>query len=159
MSLWGCGGGRAPYPPGRERPAAGPAPAAPLFPSLGATHPLPPATTPTPHSIAPPQYNTNVDVGQNVAMIDSLFTGSTLGHKTDIADGSLRGYEFRTFEHIQGDYYIAPRFLDKVAVRRRLGGRLGGGGEWCTGQAGCMGGRGGCWRAVLGRGVARAPAP
>ncbi|GBF99559.1 ribulose bisphosphate carboxylase oxygenase, chloroplastic [Raphidocelis subcapitata] len=61
-------------------------------------------------------YNTNVDAGQNVAHIDYLFTGNTLGHKTDIADGSLRGYEFRTFENIQGDYFIAPRFLEKVAV-------------------------------------------
>jgi hypothetical protein len=63
-----------------------------------------------------PQYNTNVDAGQNVAMIDSLFTGNTLGHKTDIADGSLRGWEFRTFDNLQGDYYIAPRYLEKVAV-------------------------------------------
>ncbi|KAI8473751.1 MAG: hypothetical protein J3K34DRAFT_164814 [Monoraphidium minutum] len=61
-------------------------------------------------------YNTNVDVGQNVGMIDSLFTGNTIGHKTDIADGSLRGYEFRTFENIQGDYFIARRYLDKVAL-------------------------------------------
>jgi len=75
------------------------------------TPPSTPAPT-HPHT----QYNTNVDVGQNVAMIDSLFTGNTLGHKTDIADGSLRGYEFRTFENIQGDYFIARRYLEKVAV-------------------------------------------
>lgn len=42
-----------------------------------------------------------MDAGQNVGHIDYLFTGNTLGHKTDIADGSLRGYEFRTFENIQ----------------------------------------------------------
>ena len=42
------------------------------------------------------QYNINVDHGQNSAMIDSLFTGKVLGHKSDIADGTLRTYEFRT---------------------------------------------------------------
>ena len=40
-------------------------------------------------------YNTNVDAGQNRDMIDSLFTGNVLGHRSDIADGSLRGYELR----------------------------------------------------------------
>lgn len=68
------------------------------------------------YEVGKSDYNTNVDAGQNVAMIDYLFTGNTLGHKTDIADGSLRGYEFRTFENIQGDYYIAPRYLEKVAI-------------------------------------------
>lgn len=48
------------------------------------------------------QYNINVSHGQNVAFIDSLFTGNTLGHETDIADGSLRGYEFRTLNNIVG---------------------------------------------------------
>lgn len=90
-------------------------------------------------------------------MIDSLFTGNVLGHKSDIAggwagwvhgrtgavpgrrarpchlappsadasapcfpaslrpaDGTLRDYDFRTFNNIVGDYYIAPRFLEKV---------------------------------------------
>jgi hypothetical protein len=51
-------------------------------------------------------------------MIDYLFTGNVLGQKTDIADGSLRGYEFRTFNNIQGDYFIAHRYLEKVAVSR-----------------------------------------
>lgn len=59
--------------------------------------------------------NTNVTTGQNVAMIDSLFTGSVLGHETDIADGSLRKYEARTFANLVGDYHVAPRFLDRVA--------------------------------------------
>eukprot|EP00878_Enallax_costatus_P019250 GHUV01020305.1.p1 GENE.GHUV01020305.1~~GHUV01020305.1.p1 ORF type:complete len:358 (+),score=81.86 GHUV01020305.1:442-1515(+) len=49
-------------------------------------------------------------------MIDSLFTGNVLGHKTDIADGSLRGWEFRTYNNIVGDYYVAPAFLEKVAM-------------------------------------------
>jgi hypothetical protein len=61
-------------------------------------------------------YNTNVDAGQNRDMIDSLFTGNVLGHKSDIADGSLRGWEFRSYNNIIGDYYIAPSFMDKVTV-------------------------------------------
>lgn len=61
---------------------------------------------------SPPRIRT----GQNVAHIDSLFTGNILGHKSDIADGSLRAYEFRTFDHIVGDYYVAPSFLEKVAM-------------------------------------------
>jgi hypothetical protein len=60
--------------------------------------------------------NTNVTTGQNVSMIDSLFVGKTLGHETDIADGSLRKYEARTFANLVGDYYVAPRFLDKVSA-------------------------------------------
>jgi len=54
--------------------------------------------------------------GQNVSHVDSLFTGGQMGLKSDIADGSLRGYEFRSLKHIVGDYYIAPRFLDAIAV-------------------------------------------
>ena len=50
-------------------------------------------------------------------MLDSVFTGNFLGHKSDIADGSLRGYEFRSLANIVGDYYVAPRFLDAVTVR------------------------------------------
>eukprot|EP00200_Dunaliella_tertiolecta_P000768 CAMPEP_0202366694 /NCGR_PEP_ID=MMETSP1126-20121109/17204_1 /ASSEMBLY_ACC=CAM_ASM_000457 /TAXON_ID=3047 /ORGANISM="Dunaliella tertiolecta, Strain CCMP1320" /LENGTH=430 /DNA_ID=CAMNT_0048961797 /DNA_START=197 /DNA_END=1489 /DNA_ORIENTATION=- len=60
--------------------------------------------------------NTNVDAGQNVSMIDSLFTGGYLGSQSDIADGSLRNEEFRSFNHFVGDYYIAPAFLEKVAI-------------------------------------------
>ncbi len=62
------------------------------------------------------QYNINVTHGQSAQYIDSLFTGNTLGHQTDIADGTLRGYEFRTFENLVGDYYVAPRFLDAVCL-------------------------------------------
>ncbi|GMH40586.1 hypothetical protein BSKO_08490 [Bryopsis sp. KO-2023] len=61
-------------------------------------------------------YNTNVDTGQNYHNIDSLFTGNVLGHKTDIADGSLRAFEFRTYNNIVGDYYVAPRFMDAVGM-------------------------------------------
>jgi hypothetical protein len=59
--------------------------------------------------------NTNVDAGQRVGMIDSLFAGKTLGHQTDIADGSLRKYEARSFANLCGDYFVSPRFVDKVA--------------------------------------------
>ena len=57
-----------------------------------------------------------VPAGQNISQIDSLFVGDILGKKSDIADGSLRDYEFSKFDHIVGDYYIAPRFLDNMAV-------------------------------------------
>ncbi|EFJ49235.1 hypothetical protein VOLCADRAFT_42653, partial [Volvox carteri f. nagariensis] len=42
--------------------------------------------------------------------------GEVLGHKSDIADGTLRAYDFRTFNNIVGDYYVAPAFLEKVAL-------------------------------------------
>ena len=50
-------------------------------------------------------------------MIDNLFTGNVLGHESDIADGRLRGYEFRSLNNIVGDYYVSPRFIEAVAVR------------------------------------------
>jgi hypothetical protein len=62
------------------------------------------------------QYNINITHGQNSNMIDSLFTGDKLGHVSDIADGSLRNYEFRSFNNLVGDYYVAPKFLDAVAL-------------------------------------------
>ena len=61
-------------------------------------------------------YNINVDHGQNIDHLDSHFVGSFLGLKSDIADGSLRNYEFRQFNNIVGDYWICPRFLEKVAI-------------------------------------------
>ena len=54
--------------------------------------------------------------GQSSNFIDHLFTGNTLGSKSDIADGSLRGFEFRQFDNIVGDYYVAPAFLEAIAV-------------------------------------------
>ena len=56
------------------------------------------------------------DAGQNVQQIDSLFVGDILGKKSDIADGSLRDWQFRKFENLVGDYYVAPKFLDAMAV-------------------------------------------
>jgi len=58
----------------------------------------------------------NVDTAQNSQNLDSIFTGSFLGHQSDIADGSLRGYEFRSYNNIVGDYYVAPKFLDAVVM-------------------------------------------
>jgi len=58
----------------------------------------------------------NVDMKQNSENLDSLFTGDFLGHQSDIADGTLRGYEFRSYNNIVGDYYVAPKFLDAVVV-------------------------------------------
>ena len=60
------------------------------------------------------------NVGQNIQQIDSLFVGDILGKKSDIADGSLRDYEFRKFNNLVGDYYIAPSFLDNMAVSSQL---------------------------------------
>ena len=55
-------------------------------------------------------------VGQTSTHLDSLFTGGFLGTKADISDGSLRHDEFRTYNNIVGDYYVAPRFLMRVAM-------------------------------------------
>jgi len=60
--------------------------------------------------------NLNIDTGQNSQNLDSLFTGDFLGRKSDIADGSLRTYEFRSFNNIVGDFYVAPRFMERIAL-------------------------------------------
>lgn len=61
-------------------------------------------------------YNINVDHGQNLQHLDSLFAGKMLGHQSDIADGSLRAWEFRKFGNLVGDYCVSPRFLDAVTM-------------------------------------------
>ncbi|KAK9915318.1 hypothetical protein WJX75_007556 [Coccomyxa subellipsoidea] len=61
-------------------------------------------------------YNINVSHGQSSQYIDHLFTGDVLGHQSDIADGRLRGWEFRTFANLVGDYYVSPRFMEAVAM-------------------------------------------
>lgn len=53
----------------------------------------------------------NVDTAQNSVHLDSLFTGNILGHKSDIADGTLRYYEFRSFDHIIGCDAVAQDVL------------------------------------------------
>ena len=55
--------------------------------------------------------------GQNISQIDSLFVGDILGKKSDIADGSLRDWDFRKFNNLVGDYWVAPSFLDNMGVR------------------------------------------
>eukprot|EP00951_Prasinocladus_malaysianus_P031211 scaffold297805_cov41-Prasinocladus_malaysianus.AAC.2 len=54
--------------------------------------------------------------GQSIQHLDYLFVGNFLGKKSDIASGALRDYEARSFGNIQGDYYVAPKFLEAVAV-------------------------------------------
>ena len=46
------------------------------------------------------------------------FVGKFLGKDADIASGELRFKEIQTLAHMSGDYYICPRFQEKV--RRRL---------------------------------------
>jgi hypothetical protein len=48
--------------------------------------------------------NTRVDAGQNYHMIDGHIAGNFLGMKADIADGSLRRWEFRSFANIVGKW-------------------------------------------------------
>lgn len=78
-------------------------------------------------------YNTNVDVGATAGLgLDSLFHGNAafgLGAKSDIADGSLRGFEFRKYDNLYGDYYISPQFLEAITmhiVKNFLADSLGG---------------------------------
>ena len=61
-------------------------------------------------------HHTFESAGQSSQYIDRLFTGNILGHKSDIASGELRIREFRTYNNIEGDYYIAQRFLHKIAM-------------------------------------------
>jgi hypothetical protein len=68
------------------------------------------------YEVGQSEVSMNIDTGQNSRNIDSLFTGKTLGHESDIADGSLRDWDFRSLNNIVGDYYVAPKFLDAVAM-------------------------------------------
>lgn len=87
-----------------------------------AAAPMPPRAHLAPPRPAPPlRYNINVSHGQTAGMIDSLFTGNRLGHSADIADGSLRTYDFRTYNNIVGDYYVAPRWVLRRLRARCLG--------------------------------------
>ena len=46
-----------------------------------------------------------------------ILTRNVLGHRSDIADGSLREDDHRrTFNNLVGDYYVAPNFMDAVAL-------------------------------------------
>lgn len=58
--------------------------------------------------------NLNITVGARSGIVDELFVGNFLGKDSDIVF-DYRQKATRTFEYLQGDYYIAPAFLDKVA--------------------------------------------
>ncbi|KAK4735764.1 hypothetical protein R3W88_010025 [Solanum pinnatisectum] len=57
--------------------------------------------------------NMNIAVGARAGVIDSLFAGNFLGKDSDIVF-DYRQKVTRSFQYLQGDYYIAPVFLDKV---------------------------------------------
>ncbi|PPD86304.1 hypothetical protein GOBAR_DD16768 [Gossypium barbadense] len=54
--------------------------------------------------------NMNIAVGARAGVIDDLFTGNFLGKDSDIVF-DYRQKATRSFEYLQGDYYIAPVFL------------------------------------------------
>jgi len=56
----------------------------------------------------------DIAVGARAGIVDDLFVGNFLGKDSDIVF-DYRQKATRTFEYLQGDYYIAPLFLDKVA--------------------------------------------
>ncbi|KAE9585574.1 hypothetical protein Lal_00010152 [Lupinus albus] len=57
--------------------------------------------------------NMNISVGQRHGFIDQVFVGNFLGQDSDIVF-DYRHKLTRSFQYLQGDYYIAPLFLDKV---------------------------------------------
>ncbi|XP_059639193.1 ribulose bisphosphate carboxylase/oxygenase activase 1, chloroplastic isoform X2 [Cornus florida] len=57
--------------------------------------------------------NMNIAVGARAGVIDDLFAGKFLGQDSDIVF-DYRQKVTRSFEYLQGDYYIAPAFMDKV---------------------------------------------
>ncbi|XP_022865460.1 ribulose bisphosphate carboxylase/oxygenase activase, chloroplastic isoform X2 [Olea europaea var. sylvestris] len=57
--------------------------------------------------------NMNIAIGARAGVIDDLFTGNFLGKDSDIVF-DYRQKVTRSFEYLQGDYYIAPIFMDKV---------------------------------------------
>ncbi|XP_024976710.1 ribulose bisphosphate carboxylase/oxygenase activase, chloroplastic isoform X1 [Cynara cardunculus var. scolymus] len=59
--------------------------------------------------------NMNIAVGARAGVIDDLFIGDFLGKDSDIVF-DYRQKVTRSFEYLQGDYYIAPLFMDKIVV-------------------------------------------
>ncbi|XP_031385403.1 ribulose bisphosphate carboxylase/oxygenase activase, chloroplastic isoform X2 [Punica granatum] len=57
--------------------------------------------------------NMNIAVGARAGVIDDLFAGNFLGKDSDIVF-DYRQKVTKSFEYLQGDYYIAPLFMDKV---------------------------------------------
>uniref|UniRef100_A0A0E0DJE6 Ribulose bisphosphate carboxylase/oxygenase activase, chloroplastic n=1 Tax=Oryza meridionalis TaxID=40149 RepID=A0A0E0DJE6_9ORYZ len=64
--------------------------------------------------------NMNIAVGARSGIVDDLFVGNFLGKDSDIVF-DYRQKATRTFEYLQGDYYIAPLFLDKVGTLHNAG--------------------------------------
>ncbi|XP_008809993.2 ribulose bisphosphate carboxylase/oxygenase activase, chloroplastic isoform X3 [Phoenix dactylifera] len=58
--------------------------------------------------------NMNIAVGARKGIVDDLFVGEFLGKDSDIVF-DYRQKVTRSFEYLEGDYYIAPVFLDKIA--------------------------------------------
>uniref|UniRef100_A0A6N2M6T4 Ribulose bisphosphate carboxylase/oxygenase activase, chloroplastic n=1 Tax=Salix viminalis TaxID=40686 RepID=A0A6N2M6T4_SALVM len=58
--------------------------------------------------------NMNIAVGARAGVVDSLFAGNFLGKDSDIVF-DYRQKVTRSFEYLQGDYYIAPLFLNYLA--------------------------------------------
>jgi hypothetical protein len=59
--------------------------------------------------------NMNIAVGQRAGIIDDVFAGNFLGRDSDIVF-DYRQKVTRSFQYLQGDYYIAPLFMDKVVT-------------------------------------------
>lgn len=57
--------------------------------------------------------NVNITVGARKGIIDDLFVGNFLGRDSDIVF-DYRQKVTRSFAYLQGDYYIAPVFMDKI---------------------------------------------
>ncbi|XP_040370795.1 ribulose bisphosphate carboxylase/oxygenase activase, chloroplastic isoform X2 [Rosa chinensis] len=59
--------------------------------------------------------NMNIAVGARAGVVDDLFVGKFLGRDSDIVF-DYRQKVTRSFQYLQGDYYIAPLFMDKVGI-------------------------------------------
>nr|XP_029122135.1 ribulose bisphosphate carboxylase/oxygenase activase 2, chloroplastic isoform X2 [Elaeis guineensis] len=59
--------------------------------------------------------NMNTAVGARKGIVDDLFVGEFLGKDSDIVF-DYRQKVTRSFEYLEGDYYIAPFFLDKIGI-------------------------------------------
>ncbi|XP_010034060.2 ribulose bisphosphate carboxylase/oxygenase activase, chloroplastic [Eucalyptus grandis] len=57
--------------------------------------------------------NMNIAVGARAGVVDDVFAGDFLGKDSDIVF-DYRQKVTRSFDYLQGDYYIAPLFMDKV---------------------------------------------
>ena len=53
---------------------------------------------------------------QKSGVEETLFKGNILGVDADVADGSHRETEFRTFGDLEDGYHVPTRFLERVAV-------------------------------------------